>query len=162
MAVNDWHAHAQKVDPLAPTSPPALALVVSTPADPTRDARPTHRSLPDSTATAEAARTAEDLVVLTRVLLGLGAHAPAVPAPVLPVEPPVPVEPLIPLETAEPVFVAPPIVEVEPLVVTAPAPSPVRVEPAVVTVDPAVVAVEPVSAPAPPREILDELAFLDL
>ncbi len=140
MTAPDWHAHAEQAARLAPATTPALSLIVPGPAAPD--------ALPHSRDTALAAQVAEELAVLTRVLLGLDAEAASAPLPVLDevvalVDP----EPayVAPVPGTEPVvegFVAPPVVEVAPLV-----PEPV---------------VEPEPEPEQRRRnLIDELRFLD-
>jgi hypothetical protein len=141
MTAPDWHAHAEQAARLAPATTPALSLILPGPAAPAAPAE-----LPDSRDTALAAQVAEELAVLTRVLLGLDPEAASAPLPALDevvalVDP----EPayVAPVSIPEPVveaFVAPPVVEVAPLVP------------------------EPAVEPEPEqrrRNLIDELRFLD-
>lgn len=144
MTTADWHAHAQDVDPTPTLSllPPLTDLVVGDePAAPARQV--------DTDEAVLAAQVADEIAVLTRVLLGLGLPDPE-PASVQPVL----VEPFAAFVDDDGVFVAPPIVEIEPLVAVVPA---IDAMP-----EPEPVAPEPHRAPVRDAQaILDELAFLD-
>jgi hypothetical protein len=156
MTAPDWHAHAAQAAPTEPATEPTLALILPMPGTTLPAAAAPAAELPDSTDTALGARTAAELAMLTRVLLGLGVPAAAPAAPAVPVVPVVPVVPLATVADAEPLvpaFVAPPVVEVAPLVpLVSPEPAPLP--------EPEPVALEP-EPETNRKNLLDELSFLD-